>query len=157
MGMKDGSINSSNTRLFEYLEIDTCPSLIAFPDVELPTTLKELKIWRCEKLESLPGRWCTMIQIPPPPPVVVFMSWSLGYAHLSHSTPQTSFPPPLRNFILWIVHNWSQFQRKCYYKGKWREKLADSLFIDWKNELYREHQNRVAKMPFIIEVMHKEL
>ena len=94
MVIKDGSINSSNMHLFEYMEIDTCPSLIAFPNVELPTTLKELKIWRCEKLESLPRGWCTMIQIPPPPPVVVFMSWSLGMP-ISHILPhrQVSFHP----------------------------------------------------------------
>ncbi|XP_034711835.1 putative disease resistance protein At3g14460 [Vitis riparia] len=53
--MKDGSNNGSDVCFLEYLEIDTCPSLIGFPKGELPTTLKELKIWRCEKLESLPG------------------------------------------------------------------------------------------------------
>ncbi|KAL6311893.1 hypothetical protein AAG906_026538 [Vitis piasezkii] len=51
MVMKDGS----DVCLLEYLLIRTCPSLIGFPEGELPTTLKELKIWECEKLESLPG------------------------------------------------------------------------------------------------------
>ncbi|WKA02330.1 hypothetical protein VitviT2T_020533 [Vitis vinifera] len=55
MVMKDGSNNGSDVCLLEYLHIHTCPSLIGFPEGELPTTLKELKIWRCEKLESLPG------------------------------------------------------------------------------------------------------
>ena len=55
MVMKDGSNNGSDVCLLEYLEIDMCPSLIGFPEGELPTTLKELKIGRCEKLESLPG------------------------------------------------------------------------------------------------------
>ncbi|WKA02329.1 hypothetical protein VitviT2T_020532 [Vitis vinifera] len=55
MVMKDGSNNGSDVCLLEYLEIDGCPSLIGFPEGELPATLKELRIWRCENLESLPG------------------------------------------------------------------------------------------------------
>nr|AGF69194.1 disease resistance protein At3g14460-like protein 1 [Vitis labrusca] len=55
MVMKDGSNNGSDVCLLEYLKIDTCPSLIGFPEGELPTTLKQLRIWECEKLESLPG------------------------------------------------------------------------------------------------------
>ncbi|XP_034703892.1 putative disease resistance protein At3g14460 [Vitis riparia] len=55
MVMKDGSNNGSDVCLLEYLEIASCPSLIGFPEGELPTTLKELSIRRCEKLDSLPG------------------------------------------------------------------------------------------------------
>ncbi|RVX00311.1 putative disease resistance RPP13-like protein 1 [Vitis vinifera] len=55
MVMKDGSNNGSDVCLLEYLEIATCPSLIGFPEGELPTTLKEFIIYDCEKLESLPG------------------------------------------------------------------------------------------------------
>ena len=54
MLMKDGSNNSSDVRLLEYLKIKKCPSLICFPEGQLPTTLKQLHISDCENLKSLP-------------------------------------------------------------------------------------------------------
>ncbi|KAL6326862.1 hypothetical protein AAG906_012137 [Vitis piasezkii] len=53
MVMKDGSNNGSDVCLLEYLVIESCPSLIGFPEGELPTTLKELKICTCEKLKQV--------------------------------------------------------------------------------------------------------
>ncbi|KAJ9685622.1 hypothetical protein PVL29_017601 [Vitis rotundifolia] len=55
MVMKDGSNNGSDVCLLEYLRIATCPSLIGFPEGELPTTLKEFIISDCEKLVSTGG------------------------------------------------------------------------------------------------------
>ncbi|KAL6310546.1 hypothetical protein AAG906_022242 [Vitis piasezkii] len=77
--MRNDSTDSNNLCLLEYLRISICPSLICFPkefcenlkslpegmmgmcaledfSIEggLPATLKELRIWSCGRLESLP-------------------------------------------------------------------------------------------------------
>ncbi|XP_034702853.1 putative disease resistance protein At3g14460 [Vitis riparia] len=46
--------NTMDTCALEFLSIEGCPSLIGFPKGRLPTTLKELYIMTCERLESLP-------------------------------------------------------------------------------------------------------
>ncbi|KAL6327867.1 hypothetical protein AAG906_026546 [Vitis piasezkii] len=46
--------NTMDTCALEFLFIVGCPSLIGFPKGGLPTTLKELNIMKCERLESLP-------------------------------------------------------------------------------------------------------
>ncbi|KAL6327862.1 hypothetical protein AAG906_026540 [Vitis piasezkii] len=46
--------NTMDTCALEFLFIKGCPSLIGFPKGGLPTTLKELHIMTCERLESLP-------------------------------------------------------------------------------------------------------
>ncbi|XP_021281483.1 putative disease resistance protein RGA1 isoform X2 [Herrania umbratica] len=48
--------SASNISLLEILEIVACPSLISFPKGRLPTSLKNLKIWNCSKLEPLSNR-----------------------------------------------------------------------------------------------------
>ncbi|RVW40729.1 hypothetical protein VitviT2T_020537 [Vitis vinifera] len=46
--------NTMDTCALEFLFIEGCPSLIGFPKGGLPTTLKELEIIKCERLEFLP-------------------------------------------------------------------------------------------------------
>ncbi|XP_059597485.1 putative disease resistance RPP13-like protein 1 [Vitis vinifera] len=46
--------NTMDTCALEFLFIEGCLSLICFPKGGLPTTLKELNIMKCERLESLP-------------------------------------------------------------------------------------------------------
>ena len=57
--MHCNSIHTNNTITMgicalEVLYIDGCPSLTDFPEGSLPTTLKELTIFHCENLKSLP-------------------------------------------------------------------------------------------------------
>ncbi|XP_034704078.1 putative disease resistance protein At3g14460 [Vitis riparia] len=53
--MRRRNINDTNTMcLLQYLRIDNCPSLIYFPKGQLPISLKELIIWKCENLKDLP-------------------------------------------------------------------------------------------------------
>ena len=57
--MHCNSIHTNNTITMgicalEVLYIEGCPSLADFPEGSLPTTLKELKIFHCENLKSLP-------------------------------------------------------------------------------------------------------
>ncbi|GKU91099.1 hypothetical protein SLEP1_g5016 [Rubroshorea leprosula] len=50
-GIGSSSSNSTNMLRLEVLELDGCPSL---KSISLPTTLKRLRIAKCENLESLP-------------------------------------------------------------------------------------------------------
>ncbi|CBI40169.3 unnamed protein product, partial [Vitis vinifera] len=49
-----GSLTFLTNCALQYLYIEGCPSLRRFPEGELSTTLKLLRIFRCESLESLP-------------------------------------------------------------------------------------------------------
>ena len=54
--MRNPSIGSSNTSGLETLNVQECSSLKSIPSGEFPSTLTQLWIWNCKKLESIPGK-----------------------------------------------------------------------------------------------------
>ncbi|RVW71188.1 putative disease resistance RPP13-like protein 1 [Vitis vinifera] len=54
--IRDPSIGSSNTSGLETLRVKECSSLKSIPSGEFPSTLTRLWIWKCNNLESIPGK-----------------------------------------------------------------------------------------------------
>ncbi|KAJ9685239.1 hypothetical protein PVL29_017316 [Vitis rotundifolia] len=159
--MQCNSIANNSTMdmcALEYLMVEMCPSLIGFPRGALPTTLKELYIHDCEKLESLPEG---LMHHHSNSATTIGGLQVLGIHGCSSLTsfPRGKFPSTLRQLEIWDCAQLESISEDMFHSTN---NSLQSLCIRWypnlktlPNCLYNLRQLQIGKCEHLELLLHQ--